>query len=438
VAARAVDGVLTSGRSLERAFAAADIDALPDRDRAQAQALAYGSLRWHHRNRLIIGELLDHPLAPRDSVVEALISVGLCQLTEARQPAYAAVSATVDATQLLHRPHTRGLVNAVLRRFIRQRKALTDAANVTDEGRYAHPDWLIRQIRQDWPAHWSQVLEAANAQPPMWLRVNRQHTTRDEYQARLERVLGQPGATADGFSDAVRLDVPVPVGELPGFNDGDVSVQDAAAQLAVDLLDPQPGCRILDACAAPGGKTTHLLERQPDIAEVVAVDITAERMERLQRNLDRLGLHATVVEGDAAVPSGWWDGQLFDRVLIDAPCSATGVIRRHPDIKFLRRASDTERFAEQQLNMIKNLWPLLAPGGMMLYATCSVLRAENSVVVESFVAGRDDVRLGLPRTLPDAAVMQSAGHQLLPGTGDTDGFYYALMERTNSKNPRTA
>lgn len=438
LAATVVDAVLTEGRTLGRALEMADSGHLSSRDRALIQALAYGAVRGHHRHRRIIERMLERPLARRESVIVALISVGLYQLIDARQPDYAAVSATVEASALLGKIRYRGLVNALLRRFLREREQLLAEVMADDEGRYGHPDWLIRQIRQDWPDHWEAVLDAGNQPPPMWLRVNRRRGTLAEYQVRLRAEFGEDGVTFASVPDAVCLSKPVPVTELPGFAAGDVSVQDAASQFAVELVDPQPGMRVLDACAAPGGKTTHLLERESGLRELVALDRSAERLVRLGENLDRLGLQATVVVGDALNPSEWWDGLPFDRILLDSPCSATGVLRRHPDIKFLRRSSDIGEMAERQLQMLNGLWELLAPGGRLVYATCSVLKAENSAVITRFLAGPAEVREDAPQPVPAFALAGPAvgyGLQLLPGSENIDGFYYALMERqqTNKK-----
>ena len=432
LAARAVDAVVTEGRTLERALEMVNSGQLSGRDRALTQALAYGAVRGHHRHRRVLEMMLERPIARRESIIVALISVGLFQLIDARQPDYAAVSTTVEAAALLGKHRSRGLVNALLRRFLRERERLLTEVMASDEGRYGHPDWLIRKIRQDWPDHWQAVLEAGNEPPPMWLRVNRRRGNLAEYRERLRAAIGEQGVTLAGVPDGVCLRKPVPVVELPGFAAGDVSVQDAASQFAVDLIEPQAGMRVLDACAAPGGKTTHLLERESGLRELVALDISAERLDRLSENLDRLGLQATVVAGDALNPSQWWDGLLFDRILVDSPCSATGVLRRHPDIKFLRRSSDIKEMAKRQLQMINSLLKLLAPNGRLVYATCSVLKAENSDVVTRFLSEHTDVHEDIAKRVPAIALNGPAvGHglQLLPGSGNTDGFYYALMER---------
>ncbi len=428
LAALAVDRVLGKGASLDDAFAQVLTDELPGRERSRVRALAYGTLRWHHRHRLMIADLLERPLRSRDRVLEALLSVALHELIEARQPPYASISAAVDASRQLGRQRASGLVNAALRRFQREQDALLSRALAEDEGRYSHPRWLIERLRTDWPRLWGAILAATLAQPPMWLRVNRTRTTREDYAKRLEASTGIATDAPAAYPDALRLARALPVASLPGFEDGDVSVQDAAAQLAAPFLAAEPRMRVLDACAAPGGKTTHLLELAAGDLALVAVDANAARNELVRGNLRRLGCTAEVVTADLREFAASAGGPRFDRILLDAPCSATGVIRRHPDIKFLRRPEDIDAMAERQLEMLHASWQLLVPGGRLLYATCSVLRQENDELVARFLAARPDaseVRLDAP----DAADLVGPGLQLLPGTPNTDGFYYALMER---------
>jgi 16S rRNA (cytosine967-C5)-methyltransferase len=286
---------------------------------------------------------------------------------------------------------------------------------------FSHPGWLIRALKRDWPEHWRAILDAGNELPPLWLRVNRLRSNPAAY---LELLAGTGMlATTDPIAvDALLLAEPCPVDLLPGFADGLVSVQDVAAQRAADLLDLASGCRVLDACAAPGGKTAHMLERCPGLREVVAVDSDAGRLEPLAENLGRLGLTATLVCGDAAEPTAWWDGLPFDRILIDAPCSATGVIRRHPDIKLLRRADDLAGLADLQGRMLDALWPLLKPGGRLVYATCSLLKTENLAVTTGFAGPRQDTAL--------PAFGSSEHFQLLPGEANGDGFYYACLNKS--------
>ncbi len=425
-AARVVDAVVCDGRSLDAALAD-NAGPVADSDRALLQLMAYGSLRFYWRYRAALRELLERPLKARDRVVESLIVCGFFQLDETRVPDHAAVSATVDAARLLRRPKFAGVVNAVMRNYRRGDFATRPWAD--EEARYDHPQWLIDAVRNDWPEHWQHILEANNARAPMWLRVNAKRLSVDEYAARY----GIRGRRLEGAEQALAIDAPRPVAELPGFDEGEVSVQDAAAQLAGPWLAPAEGLRVLDACAAPGGKTAHLLELLPDGADLTAIEIDSGRAADIDTTLGRLGLGATVVVGDASDPRDWWDGRTFDRILLDAPCSASGVIRRHPDIKHLRRPDDVPALVERQAALLDALWPLLAPGGRLLYVTCSVLAAENDGVVRPFLERQRDAREVdvLPNyNIRDLMCEKAQGLQVLPGTQDLDGFYYACLERT--------
>lgn len=433
-AARVVEEVVSGGRSLDDALGEART---PPADRPLLRLLSSGAIRRHYRLREYIDRLLQRPLKKRDGIVASLLAVGLYQLTETRVPQHAAVSLTVDAARLLRRPKHAPLVNALLRNFLR-----SDLASVSprdDESRYNHPQWLIDALRSDWPEHWQEILEANDRRAPMWLRVNRRHSTPEAYLERLPDAPAEgPGHTLlPGFDSAVRLASPLPVEELPGFADGQVSVQDAAAQLAAPWLLSDGGSNVLDACAAPGGKTGHLLElAHPDTA-LTAIDNERDRLERVKENLVRLRGSATVIEADASIPQAWWNGRPFDRILLDAPCSATGVIRRHPDIKILRRGSDVAALAERQRRMLKALWSVLAPGGRLLYVTCSVLDAENSGVVEEFLRKQDGAseRDVLPDyNIRDLMYRRSRGYQTLPGEQDLDGFYFACLEKSAKSN----
>jgi 16S rRNA (cytosine967-C5)-methyltransferase len=428
MAARAVLAVIDRGTTLEAALAAENTAGLDDRDRAHIQALAFGAVRWHHRHQAILAELLNRPLRNRDRILEALLSVGLFQLNDPVQPDYAAVSATVEATRLLGQPHAAGLINAALRRYQRETPSILARSTESAEARHSHPAWLISALQLDWPDHWENLLAGNQQQPPLWLRINRMRGSVSDYAARLQDELGIAAVTLPGAPQALKLETAVAAGKLPGFAVGLVTIQDAASQLAAGLLDPQPGMRVLDACAAPGGKSTHLLEHAGGGIELTALDVSAERLRLVDSNLARLGLKAQLLAGDAATPETWWDGRLFDRILVDAPCSATGVIRRHPDIKFLRRATDMPALAARQAQMLEKLWPLLRPGGQLLYSTCSLFRCENSTVVSNFLGKHPDAReLPLADGLPGAVADRGPGRQLMPGTADTDGFYYALM-----------
>lgn len=422
-AARVVDGVVHGGRSLDAELADARV---ADRDRPLLWAICYGVLRQHWRLRETIDALLDRPLKSRDRIIESLLAVGLYQLTDTRVPPHAAVSLTVEAARVLRRPQHAGVVNACLRNF--QRRPPEPEASPTEEVRFNHPAWLIERLREAWPADWQRLLAANDAHAPMWLRVNARVSDTAGYLAEL----GGEGSLLAGFDQAIRLPTPRPVAELPGFDHGRVSVQDAAAQLAAPWLLAAGGQRILDACAAPGGKTAHLLELSPPGAVLTAVDVDPDRLEVARENLARLNLSARLVGGDAASPGDWWDGAPFDRILLDAPCSATGVIRRHPDIRLLRRAADIDPLTVRQRDLLAALWPLLAPGGRLLYVTCSVLPAENEQVVGDFLEAHADAREDslLPNyNIRDVMYRRACGFQILPGRNDLDGFYYACLTK---------
>jgi 16S rRNA (cytosine967-C5)-methyltransferase len=427
VAARALDQVLTHGRNLDSALADSGLNSLSDRDRPLAGALAYGAVRTHLRNSYIIDALVDRSFRNRDSVVVALLSVGLFALLESRRPDYAVVSATVGAATKVGKPKMKGVVNAILRRFLRERDELMPKVEQNLTAHWQHPEWMLELIRNDWPEDWQEILNAGNQQAPMWLRLNTNRIGRAKW---LKNFAGPAEAGPAALATAVKLSEPTAVSNLPGFMDGDCSVQDVASQAAAGILAPEPGMRVLDACAAPGGKATHLLEFCPGIDELVALDVSEERLVRVQENLDRLGLKASIVCGDAGAPDTWWDGQMFDRILIDAPCSATGVIRRHPDIRFLRKPHDIAALAKQQLALLRKLWLMLKPGGRMLYATCSVLRAENEQVIADFLGNCENaIELSPDLGMLEAAEVLTHGVQLLPGRIDNDGFYYALIEK---------
>ncbi len=431
IAAQVVHAVVHTGRNLEHALDSCGANALAPRDQAFVRALAFGTLRTHFRNAFLLGRLLDKPLKQRDAVIGSLLSVACFDLLDAAAPDYAAVSAAVDATRKLDRPALRGLVNAILRRLLRERDTLLAAAAADPVARSCHPAWLLQQLQADWPDAHAEIVTADNRQAPMWLRINTRRTRVTDWLQRAAAAGIAATAPLPQLPAAVLLAQPVPVERLPGFAAGECSVQDAAAQLAAVLLDPQPGMRVLDACAAPGGKTCHLLELTDNAIELTAVDNSAVRLERVTDNLQRLQLTANLICGDAAQPAAWSDGKGFDRILVDAPCSATGVLRRHPDIRFLRRPDDIPVLHATQLGLLRALWPLLQPGGLLLYATCSVLRAENATVVGEFLAAEPTAREVALAVTPAAAlgIAQAHGVQLLPGRQATDGFYYALIQR---------
>jgi 16S rRNA (cytosine967-C5)-methyltransferase len=430
-AAIIVDQVLSHGRSLEQALPQNLRANLDPRDASFIKALVYGALRGHPLHQQLIHGLLSKPLKQKDAVLEALLSVSLFQLLESERPDFAVVSAAVDATAVLKRPHARGLVNAVLRNFLRQRDSLLAAAATDESVRYRLPVWLLHRLQAAYPQDWSVAAEASTRQAPMWLRVNKVRTAVADYQQRLAAA-GHPTEQAPACSaTALKLLVPAPVDQLPGFADGDCSVQDIAAQLAAQILAPKHGEHVLDACAAPGGKSCHLAELTANSATLIALDSSAERVERILENAERLNANIMPLVGDATTPDVWWDGDLFDRILIDAPCSATGVIRRHPDIAYLRRDTDIETLTTLQATILDRLWPLLKPGGQLLYATCSILPAENGELIAAFLK-REATAECLPINLLEnlATPLASPGSQLLPGNPlDSDGFYYALLQK---------
>jgi 16S rRNA (cytosine967-C5)-methyltransferase len=395
------------------------------RDRGLAQELCYGVLRYHPRLQALLDRLLEKPLKAKDRDVEALLLIGCYQLLYLRVADHAAVHETAGAAKKLGKRWAVGLINGVLRRLQREKECLTAELESDQEARYAMPHWLLRELRTQWPDNWQQRAAALNARPPMTLRVNQLQTTREAYLQRLadEGIEAQPHPVA---GCGVELDKPLEVELLPGFADGMVSVQDGAAQLAAELLDLAPGQDVLDACAAPGGKSGHLLECQPEI-RLTAIDIDDGRLARVEENLNRLGLRATLQQADAATPQGDWAQRRYDRILLDAPCSATGVIRRHPDIKYLRRESDVVALEALQCRILDALWPLLRPGGLMLYATCSLLSRENELQMVDFIERHGDA---LSRPIEaDWGEARSVGRQIPPGASEMDGFFYALLEK---------
>ncbi|MCZ8131187.1 MAG: 16S rRNA (cytosine(967)-C(5))-methyltransferase RsmB [Steroidobacteraceae bacterium] len=438
-AAVAVAAVLGEGRTLEAALAALPPGRLAPEQRAQAQALAYGTVRWLPRLQRVGAKLVQRRWEDHSPRLQALLLLGLYQLEYAQVPPHAAVSTTVEAAKLVGEGRAAGLVNACLRRFQREREALLAHADRSLAGRTAHPQWFVDAFVRDWPAQAAAMLDADNAHPPLVLRANARRISTAALAERLAAA-GHATRPVPFAPRALVMEKPVDVRRLPEFVEGLCSVQDAAAQLAVPLLACEPGHRVLDACAAPGGKACHLLEETPELAELVALDVDPARAARIRENLDRLGLAATVTVGDA-LADDWWDGRPFDRILLDAPCSGTGVIRRHPDIKLLRRPADVGPLAERQRRLLAALWPKLAPGGRLVYATCSVLKAENADVVADFLRDTpgaaevpESARLAAPLSpaLPGRSGREAGagpGFALLPGAADTDGFYYACLTR---------
>jgi 16S rRNA (cytosine967-C5)-methyltransferase len=426
-AARILSQVIDGGKSLSEALPAALAGIADPRERALAQELAYGTLRWYYRLHAVLDQLLNRPLRQRDGDLYCLMLTGLYQLSCMGVPSHAAVNETVKAARELGKEWAAGLVNAVLRGYQRAPARLHAVEERSREARYAHPEWLIDRFMQDWPEDWERILEAGNQRPPLSLRVNQRRCGRDEYLDRLH----QGGIAARAMRHAahgVIVDTPVPVDALPGFSEGLVSVQDGAAQLAAGLLALAAGQRVLDACAAPGGKTAHILESEPGLESLTAVEINSGRVRRIEENLSRLGLAAQVIQGDAAEPNDWWDGRCFDRILLDVPCTASGVIRRHPDIKLLRRPEDVRALALRQAQLLLAMWPLLSDGGMLLYTTCSVLPEENDWHIARFLSAHPNAEA----TTIDGVWGRDCAHgrQILPGEEDMDGFYFACLNKS--------
>jgi len=387
------------------------------------KAMCFGVLRFYPRLLFFLGHLLDKPIKNKEKIIECLLLAGIYESYFMQTPTHACVSETVDAALELKKQWSKGLVNAVLRNALREKDHLQQLANDNEGARTAHPKWLIKSFKKHWPQHFDQIIEANNQPGPFTLRVNLHKTTREAYQQALEKRDIKVTPCMHSLA-GLQCDTAVEVSELPGFENGLVSVQDQAAQLAAYLLNPQANERVLDACAAPGGKSAHLLESSSNI-ELTALDISAKRLEKVDDNLKRLGLEADIKQGDAQLLGDWWDQQPYDRILLDAPCSATGVIRRHPDIKLLRRPEDIEKLVQTQAQMLSTLWPLVKTGGMLLYSTCSILAEENDQQIQRFIQHNKDAREQI--ITADWGHQRQHGRQILPGEDDMDGFYYALL-----------
>ncbi|WP_288473238.1 16S rRNA (cytosine(967)-C(5))-methyltransferase RsmB [uncultured Pantoea sp.] len=424
LSAQLIERVVDKGESLNTALPAAQ-KKLSDKDSALVQEICFGVLRTLPQLEALIGKLMERPLTGKQRVLHYLIMVGLYQLEYTRVPAHAALAETVAGAEALKRTSLKGLLNGVLRQFQRQRETLLASIQEGPQ-RYLHPGWLLKRLQHAWPTQWQQIVEANNQRPPMWLRVNRQHQDRDAWLALLAES-GRSAQPADDVPDALRLDAPAPVSQLPGFGQGWVTVQDLSAQRCAQLLEPRNGEQILDLCAAPGGKTTHILEIAPE-ASVLAVDVDAQRLKRVHENLTRLGMNAEVKQGDGRTPQQWCGDRQFDRILLDAPCSATGVIRRHPDIKWLRRDRDIADLAALQREILDAIWPHLKPGGTLIYATCSILPEENHQQIDAFLQRQPDAR---------AEPLQGApanGLQVFPQAEGGDGFFYAKLIKKSGTN----
>jgi 16S rRNA (cytosine967-C5)-methyltransferase len=417
LAAQAIEQVVEQGQSLSNVLPALQ-QKVSDKDKALLQELCFGVTRSLPQLEWLLSKLMARPMTGKQRTIHYLIMVGFYQLLYTRIPPHAALAETVEGAVAVKRPQLKGLINGVLRQFQRQQDELLAEFSRTEK-RFLHPDWLLKRLQKAWPQQWEAIVEANNQRPPMWLRVNRNHHSRDEWLKLLEEA-GMSAHTHPDYPDAVRLATPAPVHALPGFEEGWVTVQDASAQGCMTWLTPQNGERILDLCAAPGGKTTHILEVAP-LASVMAVDIDEQRLSRVYDNLKRLGMKAEVKQGDGRTPAQWCGDTQFDRILLDAPCSATGVIRRHPDIKWLRRDRDIKELAQLQSEILDAIWPHLKTGGTLVYATCSVLPEENSQQISAFLKRTPNARLQLTGT------PEQPGKQNLPGAEEGDGFFYAKL-----------
>ncbi len=393
------------------------------------KALCYGVLRWYFKLDFLLQPFLAKPIKAKDADINVLLLIGLYQILYLKTPAHVAVMQTVAAARDLKKPWATRLINGVLRAFLRAQKDKPDnSAEPSLVAEFSHPQWFIAAVQTAWPQDWQSILIANNQHPPLCLRVNLLQISVEQYLDNLaERQI--TALAVPQIPAALILETPQDVTQLPGYHAGQFSVQDAAAQLAAQWLDLAPGQRVLDACAAPGGKTLHLLEKQPDLAEIVALDIQASRLKKAQENWQRLRLPNVIrwITADAMKTDAWWDRKPFERILLDAPCSATGVIRRHPDIKVLRKLEDITKLAAQQTLLLEALWPLLSMNGLLLYTTCSILPEENEQVILQFLLRHPEAR---ERKLPDISATQTqVGRQILTGFNHMDGFYYAALER---------
>jgi len=396
------------------------------KEKALIQEISYGTCRWYIQLEHILNELLEKRIKKKDSRLKYLMMIGLYQLRYMRIPSHAVVSETVNTCKKINMEWAKGLVNAILRRYIREADKLDELLNKTEKIKASHPDWLIEQLKQDWPDEWQSILDANNQRPPMYLRVNQLHQDRDNYLMKLNELGIEAKPTL--YSDhGILLDQARDVEQLPGFNEGKVSVQELAAQLSAELLDLKPGQNVLDACAAPGGKSAHILESQAEIKSLTVVEKDPNRAEKLSATLKRLNLGATTKVSDINDLEKWWDKEKFDRILLDAPCSATGVIRRHPDIKLLRTTEEVSNVCVLQETLLNTLWQTLKPNGLLLYVTCSILKQENSNQIKKFIANNSDCTL----KIIDAqwGVDTGYGRQILTGQDNMDGFFYACLEK---------
>jgi len=434
LAAHAVARILREGVTLDAALQGA-LSTAPAALAPSVRSLCFGAVRGYYRHEALLGRLLSQPVKSLDFLVRALLSVALFELEDARTPEYAVVDAAVKTAKATDAARASGLINAVLRRYLRERKELDADIARNPATRHASPVWLADRLRADWPVRWTQLLAAGDAQAPMWLRVNTAKSTTAAYLETL-RAAGLGARAEPRVPQAVALDSPCDVHDLPGFAEGVVSVQDLGAQCVAFPLDLKAGQRVLDACAAPGGKTALIAEREPQLAELCALDIDPKRLQRVRDNLERGQLAAHLLTGDAGAPQMWWDGVPFDRILLDAPCSALGVIRRHPDIRLRKSPSEIDKLPPIQARLLAGAWRMLARGGRLVYATCTLTRSENRDLIGAFLKATPDAH-GVPVEdwqadgvgWPGFGVGDECGRQILPGEAGADGFYYAALTK---------
>jgi len=431
LAAHAAARVLREGVTLDSALQGALGDTADSNLKSAVRSLGYGAIRGYFRYVAILGRLSATPVKSLEFLVQGILSVALYELEDARTPPYAVVDAAVQTAKAGDAARASGLVNAVLRRYLRQRSAVDAEVARRPATRHAAPIWLADRFRADWPVRWTQLLAASDTQAPMWLRVNSRLHSAASYLQLLQSA-GIEARLEERVPHAVELRSPCDVHDLPGFAAGLVSVQDLGAQCVQFPLALAPGQRVLDACAAPGGKTALMAEREPNLERLVAVDTDPKRLRRVRENLQRGELAAELIHGDASAPATWWDGEPFDRILLDAPCSALGVIRRHPDIRVRRSPADIDKLPALQMSLLKAAWGMLAHGGRLVYVTCTVTKSENRDVIGKFVGGMDDASIVAASEWPgwpDFGESDEYGRQMLPGEAGADGFYYAALSK---------
>jgi len=428
--------VLKEGKSLSSLTHITEV--LDARDAAFARMLSFGVLRFYQQLQALLKPFIQKPLKSKDIDIQLVMIMAIYQIVHTRVPEFAIVDSAVKQVRKSKKKWAANMVNGVLRNFLRQAEDKKIEALIkelkTEEAQYSHPQWIIDRLKQDWPECWQAILIANNKQAPMTLRINQQQTSPDDFVRELESDFELSAEKVPGLPSALKLQQARDVNQLPGFSKGFFSVQDAGAQLAAQILQPVTGEHILDACAAPGGKTAHLFEMQADI-QVTALDISETRLQRVEENSVRLGFKPRLMVADARDVDDWWQGELFDKILLDVPCSAVGVIRRHPDIKHLRWDEDIDSLVQLQREILLKNWGLLKPGGSLLYATCSLFKAENEQQVEWFLEQVDDVQVAdLPECVAqlESRIQSAVGVQLFPVSGDTDGFYYALLKKSKA------